>query len=231
VDVTRDNVNRYHGVASSSLYAPERRIIDQYLRPSMNVLELGCGAGRVTNAMGRRGLRVVAGDLDYEALHACRDLTAGGAVRHLQLDARCLPFKNGSIDVVLFAFNGLDYIHPETARIATIGAIANVLKGGGLLIFSSHNPLGGVLSPRGRFWTSGYWRLRQSTWRSIRQPYWRAPGGLLLYHASPQSIAAQVTAGTGLKLVEAFGRSGLSLPLWLLHLVDAWPYFVFEKPA
>jgi SAM-dependent methyltransferase len=149
----------------------------------------------------------------------------------LQLDARCLPFKNGSVDVVLFAFNGLDYIHPETARTATIRAIADVLKGGGLFIFSSHNPLGAVLSPRGRFWTAGYWQLRQSAWRSIRQTHYRSPAGLLLYHATPQKIVEEVTAGTGLKLVEAFGWSGLSLPLWLLHVIDGWPYFVFQKPV
>jgi len=231
MDITRENVDRYQGVASFSLYAPEQRIINRYLRPSMSILELGCGAGRVTSAMGRHGLRVVAGDLDYKAVQACRDLTAGDGVRHLQFDARCLPFKNGSVDVVLFAFNGLDYIHPETARNEAISAIADVLKGGGLFIFSSHNPLGAVFSPRGRFWTAGYWHLRQSAWRSIRQTYFHSPAGLLLYHASPQTIVEQVTASTGLKLVEAFGLSGLSLPLSLLCLIDRWPYFVFQKPA
>ena len=162
---------------------------------------------------------------------ACRDLARGGTVRHLQLDARCLPVKNGSIDVVLFAVNGLDYIHPATARIAAIRAIADVLKGGGSFIFSSLNPLGAVLSPRGRFWTAGYWQLRQSAWRPIHQTHYRSPHDLLLYHASPQTNVEQVTAGTGLKLVEAFGRSGLSLPLWLLHLIDGWPYSVFQKPV
>ena len=197
----------------------------------MSILELGCGAGRVTNAMAHRGLCVVAGDLDHEALHACRELTAGdGTIRHLQLDARCLPFKNGSFDVVLFMFNGLDYIHPESDRTATIMAIADSLKGGGLFIFSSHNPLGSVLSPRGRFWTAGCWRARRIAWRAIHQPYYHTPGGMLLYHGLPQRIVERVTASTSLRLVKAYGRSGLSLPLWLLCIVDTWPYFVFRKP-
>jgi SAM-dependent methyltransferase len=197
----------------------------------MSILELGCGNGRVTNAMGRKGLRVIASDLNYEVIRAARVLTMGTSVSYLQFDARCLPFEDSSFDAVVFAFNGLDYIYPETARIETQRDIARVLKPGGLFVFSSHNPVGIVLCPRGRPWLPRFWRERLTALRSIREPYVRSVPGMFLYQATPQKIIRQVTSGTGLKLVKAFGRPGLSLPLWLLYLFDAWPYFVFQKPA
>ncbi|MBF0188289.1 MAG: methyltransferase domain-containing protein, partial [Magnetococcales bacterium] len=48
-------------------------------------------------------------------------------------------FETTSFDVVLFSFNGIDYIHPYSARLATLREIWRVLKPDGLFIFSTHN--------------------------------------------------------------------------------------------
>jgi SAM-dependent methyltransferase len=228
VDVTRDNVARYGGTSLSSVLPAERKIVRRFLRPSMTVLELGCGFGRVTSALAGQGLRVTAGDLSFEAVRKCRDTASTGLVSHLQLDARSLPFGDASFDTVFFAFNGVDYIHPEEVRIAALKEMARVLQEKGYLIFSSHNPVGGVLTPYG-LKSRSVWRTRRAVWHMRREPYFRHDGGLLLYHATPRRIVEQVMGATGMRLVGTFGRSGLSLPLWLHCAIDAWPYYVFRK--
>src|SRR5207244_2642447 len=102
------------------------------LRPSALVLDLGCGQGRVTVNLLARGLRVVAGDLSASALRECRERTEPMGATVMELDARRLPFEDKHFDAVLFPFAGLDFIHPEEARIETLRGIARVLKPGGI---------------------------------------------------------------------------------------------------
>ena len=47
---------------------------------------------------------------------------------------------NGSFDSVVMAFNGIDALVPDEARRRCLAEIRRVLKNGGVLIFSSHNP-------------------------------------------------------------------------------------------
>jgi SAM-dependent methyltransferase len=49
-------------------------------------------------------------------------------------------FRDGSFDAVVFSFNGIDYVLPEQRRRSSWEHIYRVLKPGGRLIFSSHNP-------------------------------------------------------------------------------------------
>ena len=54
-------------------------------------------------------------------------------------DASNLGLKDNSFDVVIFSFNGIDYIYPYIKRLAALKEIRRVLKTNGLFIFSSHN--------------------------------------------------------------------------------------------
>jgi SAM-dependent methyltransferase len=229
VDVTRENVSKYKGAGSTTLYPAERRIIERFLHAPLAVLELGCGHGRVTKALAQKGSRLTAGDLSFEAVHASRQATRDGDVACLQFDACSLPFKSSSFDVVFFAFNGLDFIHPEAARVEAIKEMARVLKEGGYLAFSSHNPIGVLLSPRGRLWLPSVWRGRLAVPRSPQRPYIPDGSNVLLYHATPRRVVRLVTEVAPMKLVCALERSGLVLPLWLLCLIDPWPHYVFRK--
>ena len=49
-------------------------------------------------------------------------------------------FKNASFDAVVMAFNALDYVLPDDKRRQCLRECQRVLRTGGVLIFSSHNP-------------------------------------------------------------------------------------------
>ena len=74
----------------------EPDIVHEAIRPGASILELGCGAGRVTHPLVALGHRVVAFDESPEMLAHVRDAeTVCGPIEELALDRR--------FDVVLLA--------------------------------------------------------------------------------------------------------------------------------
>lgn len=120
--------------AESRLYAPwiaehagahgVRRIVD-----------VGCGAGFISNHLARRGFELVGVDAAEEAMAiaAKRDVT--GHNRWITADARALPFPDASFDAAC-AMDLLEHVSPIDA---VIGEIARVLVPGGLLFFHTFN--------------------------------------------------------------------------------------------
>ena len=231
-DLTQENVRAYAGArAESFLWPAERWAVRHLLRPAMRVLDLGCGRGRITQCLVPLDVRVVAADLNFDSLRACREATVAAAgVSHAQLDARFLPFRDRTFDVVLYPFNGLDFISPLSARVQAVAEIARILKPGGAFVFSSHNPLGTVFTPRGVLSLASWrWRLGYLGSGSFRERYARDANGLLLYQAPPPAIIREVERATDLRFVRAMSRSGLGGVWFLLCLSSAWPYYVFRK--
>ena len=104
------------------------------------VLELDCGAGRVTRYLGRWTTQVVGMDRSESLLGVCR--------RELPT----LAFRQGDVldlsaigperfDAVLYLLNAIDLL-AHADRIVALAAIHRVLVPGGLFVFSSHNRLG-----------------------------------------------------------------------------------------
>jgi SAM-dependent methyltransferase len=62
--------------------------------------------------------------------------------------ANLAAISDASFDVVVFAFNGIDYVLPEQSRRSCFAHIHRVLKTGGRLIFSSHNARAVLAIPR-----------------------------------------------------------------------------------
>jgi SAM-dependent methyltransferase len=56
-------------------------------------------------------------------------------------------FSDSAFDVVVFAFNGIDYVLPEQSRQACFQHIHRVLRTGGIVIFSSHNARAVLVRP------------------------------------------------------------------------------------
>lgn len=101
------------------------------------VLDLGVGGGRTTAHF--EGL---AGR--YVGIDAARQMVAAARRRHpwadIRLgDARDLSaFPDGGFDLVLFSFNGIDYVAWED-RPAVLREVHRVLRPGGHFLFSAHN--------------------------------------------------------------------------------------------
>lgn len=124
--------------ASRSLRPVEATLIDRYRETlSGRVLELGCGAGRLTGHLVEVARAVEGIDLSPAMVAYCRQTYP--AARFSVGDLQDLSsFQTGAYDVVAAPYNVLDVLGDE-ARREVLGDLRRLLRPGGLLIMSSHN--------------------------------------------------------------------------------------------
>jgi ubiquinone/menaquinone biosynthesis C-methylase UbiE len=117
----------------------ERLLFDCYLKPGSAILDLGVGGGRTTPYLAGRASHYVGIDYAAAMIKACQ--TKFPNLEFQVADAADLSaFQDQSFDAVVFAFNGIDFVLPGEARRECLEHIYRVLKSGGVLICSSHNP-------------------------------------------------------------------------------------------
>jgi ubiquinone/menaquinone biosynthesis C-methylase UbiE len=139
LQIYRDPEVVSHYAALEYLTACEKFIFDTYLTPGMAILDLGVGGGRTTAYLSQRATRYVGVDYSEEMIRRCREKFPQR--EFLVADASDLSkFSDGSFDAIVFAFNGLDYLQPVEKRRQCLRECERIVRRGGVLIFSSHNP-------------------------------------------------------------------------------------------
>lgn len=136
-----DAVETYVGNAvDDGLFPAEAKILDRYFEPAAGpVLDVGCGAGRTTAELADRGFDVTGVDVSAAMIREARRNFPDLDVQHG--DATNLAFPEDSFAQVLFSYCGLDYVHPESERLAALREVRRVLEPGGVFAFSTHNSL------------------------------------------------------------------------------------------
>lgn len=194
---------------------------------SGRVLELGCGAGRLTGYLIDLGADVLGTDIAPPMIEHCRRVYPGAEFR--AHDLRDLDeFAGAGFDAVVAANNLVDILD-DPARRQVLAAAAEALKPGGLLVMSTHNrasaaripePLaharaGGPVAtlralPRVPGWRRNRRRMRGL---EVNEPEYavlndEAHGyGLLHYYIGRDDQERQL-AGAGLELVECLDGDG-----------------------
>jgi SAM-dependent methyltransferase len=136
-----------HYAALDYLTPCERVLFETYIPTGSAILDLGVGGGRTTSYLASRASRYVGVDYAPAMVKACRAKFPG--LEFKVSDAANLSiFPDGAFDVVVFAFNGIDYVLPEQSRQSCFAHIKRVLKADGVFIFSSHNSRAVVMRPR-----------------------------------------------------------------------------------
>jgi ubiquinone/menaquinone biosynthesis C-methylase UbiE len=126
--------------ASLNYLSPcESLLFNEYLKSGMAILDLGVGGGRTTPYLSSIAGRYVGVDYAPEMIAVCRKKFPAlefelGSATDLS------SFAASSFHAVVMAFNAMDYVIPDEARFRALQEIHHVLKPGGILIFSSHNP-------------------------------------------------------------------------------------------
>ncbi|HEX3761512.1 MAG TPA: bifunctional 2-polyprenyl-6-hydroxyphenol methylase/3-demethylubiquinol 3-O-methyltransferase UbiG [Kofleriaceae bacterium] len=103
--------------------------------PRAAVLDLGCGAGYLTNFLAERGHRVTGIDTSAEALAVAHRHDATASVEYLVGDACALPFPDGRFDAVC----AMDLIEHVAEPERLVAESARVLRPGGLFFFHTFN--------------------------------------------------------------------------------------------
>ncbi len=135
-----------HYASLQYLTAGERLLFDTYLKPGLAILDLGVGGGRTTPYLAGPASRYVGVDYSEEMIRLCREKFP--QLEFQVADAADLSaFSSQSFDAIVFSFNGLDYVLPAERRQRCLRECERLLKGGGVLIFSSHNPRAVMVRP------------------------------------------------------------------------------------
>jgi len=112
------------------------------LRPTDEVLELGCGYGRIVQRLARVARRVVGVDTAPASLELARRLSPEDRCEFLFMDAVDLRFPDGSFDAVLCLQNGICAFGVDQERL--LREALRVAREGGIVLLSSYSD---------RFWS------------------------------------------------------------------------------
>ncbi|MBI4043470.1 MAG: class I SAM-dependent methyltransferase [Candidatus Diapherotrites archaeon] len=104
------------------------------LQKGQRVLDLGCGRGELVHACNDQSSIAVGSDYAPPALKLAQKLK-GAKNRVVQANARKLPFKSNSFDIVFF-LETYEHLHDWEIR-ETLSEVRRVLKEGGRLIVST----------------------------------------------------------------------------------------------
>jgi len=128
-----------HYGALQYLSPAERLLFERYLQSGNAILDLGVGGGRTTPYLNSIASRYTGVDYASEMVEVCRRKFP--EIPFVVADATNLKmFADASFDAIVMAFNGFDYVMPDTSRRVALSEMRRVLRIGGLFIFSSHNP-------------------------------------------------------------------------------------------
>lgn len=103
--------------------------------PGGALLDVGCGAGLLSNPLAEKGFEVTGIDLSESSLTVAKMYDKTKSVKYLKANAESLPFENESFDLVC-ALDLLEHVENPGAVIAEAG---RVLKKNGLFFFHTFN--------------------------------------------------------------------------------------------
>lgn len=224
-----------HYAAASNLLPPERYLFEKHFRPGLSVLDVGVGGGRTAPHLSLGAARYLGVDYSVAMIEACR--VRFPSLEFMVADASDLSsIADGSFNLVVFSFNGIDYLPDDASRRRALSEFRRVTKPDGWIIISSHNARQLIELPNldNANLLRKFWRILRAIGRSVRRLFSVLPhswfwnghgymldsvhGGLRTHVSSPASIAIDC-AKAGLKIEEAVGAlHPRRVPRW----ADTW---------
>ncbi len=127
----------------SDLQPAEKTILRRWLPllPISRMLDIGVGGGRTTIHFAKQASEYVGTDYSESMVAACKQRFSKypDTVSFKVCDARSMEaFETDSFDLVLFSFNGIDYVSHEDRR-TVLEEMQRVGNPGGYVAFSTHN--------------------------------------------------------------------------------------------
>lgn len=131
----KEIVNYYSEFISAGLFHYEEMLIEKYFSAGGKTLDIGCGAGRVTIPLHKRGFRVVGMDYAEKMIDAARALNED--IDYRVGDILATQFLDQEFDNIIFSFNGLMLIGTYEERLLALKEIQRILKQNGKFIFTT----------------------------------------------------------------------------------------------
>ena len=124
--------------------------IEKRFANPVSVLDIGCGAGLLTNALAQKGHSVSGIDISESSLETAKRHDATGTVHYETANAYSLPFPDASFDAVC-AMDVLEHVEEPHMLVAEA---SRVLKENGVFFFHTfnRNPLSYLIIIKGVEW-------------------------------------------------------------------------------
>ncbi len=110
---------------------------------SLKIIDIGCGTGRHSIELAKRGYNITGIDLSESQLKRAREKAreAGLSIDFLQHDARSLPFKGEFDTAIMLCEGGFSLMETDEMNFEILKNAAEALKSEGKLIFTTLNGL------------------------------------------------------------------------------------------
>lgn len=124
------------------------KIFERYDRKPVNIAELACGTGNITNNLAKKGYNLIGVDISEDMLFVAQEKARnmGVEVIYLNHDMKDLTLPS-ELDAILCICDGINYIVDEYDLLKVFRSVYNHLKEKGLFIFdiSSYYKLSNIL--------------------------------------------------------------------------------------
>lgn len=204
---TYSSIEAVNAFDIETLQPAEIMVFDKFFA-SGNVLDIGCGTGRTSIELHKRGLKVEA--MDYSPTMIQRAKEKYPYLSFKVANAQSLPYSDNTFDMALFSFNGIDCLD-EIGRKKALKEIYRVLRPHGIFAFTSHNPWS---LKKNSFSLVGYYK---TTHQSFGDSYLR--------YTTPLEQRRQLRKSR-FKLVEIISHTSTH---WWKFLRDPYPMYVAQK--
>lgn len=232
-----ETVDHYSRAAQRiGLWLSEEKIFRQVFPPETRLLEIGCGAGRISFGLWELGYRNLLG-IDYakpmiqEARRLTKILEYG---THFHVgDATQLAFDDESFAGAIFGFNGLMQIPSAAMREKAMQEVYRVLTPGAFFVFTTHD--------RELPKSKNYWEKERLLWRKEKQdPALGEFGdrvadmehGLSFMHVPTRDEVIALAKKAGFRMEADVLRSVIANePVDVREFSDECRFWVVQKPA
>ncbi|MDP1615547.1 MAG: class I SAM-dependent methyltransferase [Methylococcales bacterium] len=232
MNFSNNNINIYENKETANYYGNlaglqevEKYFFEKIIKPTSVILDVGIGGGRTTECLKDIVASYTGIDYSKTMIDICKQKYHGLDL-HV-IDATDLSkFASNSFDVVVFSFNGIDYIYPDIKRMKCLSEVYRVLKADGCFIFSSHYSRPIYIKPCfiGAPLHKVLWRIIRAIFKTtelflknfISKSFWtgqgyiydsiHGQGGLLTHVTTPEYVEDELKSH-GFKLIETVGNN------------------------
>jgi len=125
------------------LWPSEEALIDKFLDPGISILDIGCGAGRTSIALAKKGYCVVGIDLVPEMIEAAKYQAhfENEELDFKVMDITAIELSKKSFQSALFLFNGFENIFGKWNREKALKNVWEILEPGSYFIITFRSGL------------------------------------------------------------------------------------------
>lgn len=216
------------------LWVSERIMFIKYINTDDYILDLGCGAGRTTFGLYKRGYHLIEGlDISENMINRAKEISTkmNYKINFHTGNAISLDFKDDTFNIAIFSFNGLMHIPGIDNRKKAMYEIMRVMKSGGYFIFTTYD----------RDMKKNFWDIEMNKWERGEQDKRLLEFGdridefsgiTMFNHIPSRDEIISCTKEVGFILVEDIIRSQIcDEPPEIKAFSDDARFWVLQKPV